>query len=331
MQSQPLQPTSQADINEAVAALERGELVAFPTETVYGLGADAGNIEALKRLYAVKGRPAAHPVIVHLSSTEQLSTWAREVPPQALTLAKAFWPGPLTLILPRAPHVLDAVTGGQDSVGLRVPNHPLALALLKQFGKGVAAPSANKFGRLSPTSAEDVRKELNDGVACVLDGGLCEVGIESTIVDFTFGQPRILRPGMILTEQIEKLLGIDLSFAATNHDGKTQTRAPGGLPSHYAPLTAVELVASDQLMQEVEKQTKQGRKVCVLSRKPDLNCGAAFWLTMPDEPVGFARNLYKSMRVLDRQGADLIVVEAVPEAPAWKGIADRLSRSAIRS
>ncbi|MBS2001864.1 MAG: threonylcarbamoyl-AMP synthase, partial [Cyanobacteria bacterium SZAS LIN-5] len=184
-------------IEHAVRLLQSGELVAFPTETVYGLGADASNPAAVARLYAAKGRPTNHPVIVHLADSNQLSKWASSVPFAAIQLAEKFWPGPLTLILPKADHVLDEITGGQKSVGLRVPAHPLALELLKAFGGGIIAPSANKFGRLSPTRAEDVRAEFKDEVSLVLDGGPCAVGIESTIVDLSREQPMILRPGMI--------------------------------------------------------------------------------------------------------------------------------------
>jgi L-threonylcarbamoyladenylate synthase len=184
-----------ANIAEAVAALRRGEVVGLPTETVYGLAADAGNADAVARIFALKGRPADHPLIVHIAGAEQLPAFCREVSPQALSLAQAFWPGPLTLILPRAASVPAAVTGGQDSVGLRCPAHPLALELLRAFGGGLAAPSANRFGRISPTTAAHVRSEFGAAVPIVLDGGECEVGIESTIVDLVSAQPRILRPG----------------------------------------------------------------------------------------------------------------------------------------
>ena len=191
---------------EAVELLRAGELVAFPTETVYGLGADAGNPEALAKIFAAKGRPADHPLIVHVPDVAHLDQWAREIPDAAHLLAQAFWPGPLTLILKRQPTVPDLVTGGQDTVGLRIPHHPLALQLLKAFDGGIAAPSANRFGHISPTTAQHVREELGAAVALVLDGGPCSVGIESTIVDLSRGDPVILRPGMISAAQIDQAL-----------------------------------------------------------------------------------------------------------------------------
>jgi len=194
-------------IEKAAALLRQGELVAFPTETVYGLGADASNPEAVAKIFAAKGRPADHPLIVHIPGVEHLDRWAREIPETAFASAKAFWPGPLTLILKRQPNVPDAVTGGQDTVGIRVPGHPLALELLKAFDGGVAAPSANRFGHVSPTTAQHVHDELGSAVAMVLDGGPCRVGIESTIVNLTGPQSRILRPGMISAADLGRVLG----------------------------------------------------------------------------------------------------------------------------
>ncbi|WP_442770390.1 L-threonylcarbamoyladenylate synthase, partial [Zoogloea ramigera] len=195
------------DIQRAVQLLRQGELVALPTETVYGLGADALNPDAVAKIFAAKGRPSDHPLIVHLADASQIMTWAREVPKDAIALARAFWPGPLTLILKRDESVPDLVTGGQDTVGLRVPNHPVALELLRAFGSGVAAPSANRFGRISPTTAEHVRQELGERVALILDGGACAVGLESTIVDLSRGVPVILRPGAIGADDIARVLG----------------------------------------------------------------------------------------------------------------------------
>ena len=314
-------------IAEGVEALKAGLLVAFPTETVYGLGADASNPAALKRLYQAKGRPTNHPVIVHLSDIDQVKNWAREVPEAAMVLARAFWPGPLTLILPRAESVSDAITGGQDSVGLRIPSHPLALSLLMEFGGGVAAPSANKFGRLSATSAEDVAKEFLDEVAVVLDGGHCEVGIESTIVDFSSAAPRILRPGMIVPEQIVSLIGEVGHGTAFGAGADKTVRAPGGLPSHYAPKTPLRLVGSVALSREVESLTKQGLKVCVLSFVPNTSSDEITWLAIPNEPQAYARQLYRSLRKLDQEKADIILVETVPTSDSWSGIADRLARA----
>jgi L-threonylcarbamoyladenylate synthase len=252
-------------VEEAAKALSSGLLVAFPTETVYGLGADASNPEALKRLYAAKGRPEKHPVIVHLQKGEDIEKWASSVPEAAYVLAKLFWPGPLTLVLKKARHVPEQVTGGQDTIAIRVPSHPLAQALLSAFGSGIAAPSANKFGRLSPTSAEDVRTEFGDEIAMVLDGGLSEIGIESTIVDLSSEQPRILRPGMIHSESIMvalKELGQDISAPA-----QEQPRVPGSLPQHYAPQTPLKVLPEKELFEEIKALEGEGKDVAVLSFK----------------------------------------------------------------
>ena len=237
---------SPAAIARAADRLRAGMLVAFPTETVYGLGADAGNPEAVRRIFAAKGRPADHPVIVHLHDAAQMADWARAVPEAAQKLAAAFWPGPLTLILPRASHVADVVTGGQDSVGLRVPSHPVARALLAAFGGGIAAPSANRFGRISPTTAQHVADDLGDAVAMILDGGACAVGIESTIVAFTGDQPVLLRPGGIGVAALSRALGRPLARRRCG-----APRASGTLASHYAPRTPATLVAADMLRAEI--------------------------------------------------------------------------------
>jgi L-threonylcarbamoyladenylate synthase len=321
---------NQTSIQEAAKALRQGLLVALPTETVYGLGADATSEKALERLYAAKGRPTNHPVIVHLASSEQLTEWASSVPPGAWQLARALWPGPLTLILPRAAHVPNAVTGGQDTVGLRVPNHPIAHALLVEFGKGIAAPSANKFGRLSPTTAEDVASDFADEVEIVLDGGPCEVGIESTIVDFSDEEhPRILRPGMILPEQIEAILGSPVDTAFGVNSKPSRTRAPGGLPSHYAPNTPLRTIASHELQQQIESLLASGQRVCVLSFQPRV--ANVPWIAAPSRASEYAQQLYSNLRKLDREKADLIVVESVPETNDWAGISDRLRRAAAEA
>ena len=219
-----------AAIRDAAAILRRGGLVAFPTETVYGLGADASNPAAVARIYAVKGRPPNHPVIVHIGESGQWARWAREFPEHAAKLAARFWPGPLTLVLRRASGVGDYLTGGQETIGLRVPGHPIALELLREFRGGIAAPSANRFGRVSPTSAEHVRSDLGSDVDLILDGGACEIGIESTIVDVSRGRPVVLRPGRISEDDIASALG----FPPARRDPGAP-RAPGALPSHYAP------------------------------------------------------------------------------------------------
>lgn len=315
-----------AEVAEAAEALRAGRLVAFPTETVYGLGADARNAAAVRRLYEVKGRPPAHPVIVHLWAVEQLHAWAAEVPAAAERLARAFWPGPMTLILPRAGHVLDEVTGGQDTVGLRVPAHPVALALLRAFGGGVAAPSANRFGRLSPTRAGHVRSELEGLVELVLEGGPATVGLESTIVNLTGDEPTILRPGHIRPDQIAQVLGRAVALSAQ----PGTIRAAGTLPSHYAPRTPLRVVPGDELEAEVRRLRQP---VAVLARRPPSGALPAdvVWREGPAAPEAYARGLYGSLRELDDLPAEVILVEAVPEdQPAWLAVADRLRRAATR-
>ncbi|MGH7193226.1 MAG: L-threonylcarbamoyladenylate synthase, partial [Candidatus Saccharimonadales bacterium] len=310
-----------------------GELVAFPTETVYGLGADATSRAALTRLYDAKGRPPAHPVIVHLYDVEQIDAWAAHVPDSARRLAEALWPGPLTLILPKAPHVSLQVTGGQDTVGLRIPSHPVARRLLQEFGGGIAAPSANKFGRLSPTTAADVAHDFAEEVSLTLDGGTCDVGIESTIVDCTSQRPRILRPGMITAQQIAALAGA-LAAAQTGvapaAAQPTAPRVPGSLPAHYAPRTSCQLVSASELQSRLDELVASGKKVCVLSFQERQDTAPA-WIVAPAEPARYAHELYRSLRQLDREGADIILVESVPPDNEWAGIADRLKRASSGS
>ena len=263
------------DLARAVRLLREGKLVAFPTETVYGLGADAANPEALAKIFAAKGRPADHPLIVHLPDAGHLDRWARDVPEAARRLAAAFWPGPLTLILRKAPGVPELVTGGQDTVGVRIPGHPLALQLLRAFGAGIAAPSANRFGRISPTTAQHVRDELGDRVALVLDGGACQVGIESTILDLSATAPRILRPGRVSPSALASVLGAwPVTGAAA--DGP---RVSGSLEAHYAPTTPLELVTADGLIFAVREALARDERLGVprpppRRRTPLLAAGA---------------------------------------------------------
>ncbi len=315
-------PTSAA-IARAADCLRAGELVAFPTETVYGLGADAGNPDAVRRIFAAKGRPADHPVIVHLYDTSQLTQWARAVPDGARRLAAAFWPGPLTLILPRAPHVGDIVTGGQDSVGLRVPSHPVARALLAAFGGGIAAPSANRFGRISPTTARHVVDDLGAAAAVVLDGGACTVGIESTIVAFAGDVPVLLRPGGIDVLDLSRVLGKTPRAADA-----AAPRASGTLASHYAPRTPASLVAADQLRAEVLQLGGRDEIVAVLAhtvaRPADFT---GVWLQTPAAAAAYAHDLYANLRTLDAADADVILVESVPASDSWLAVRDRLLRA----
>jgi L-threonylcarbamoyladenylate synthase len=330
------------DFSRAVELLQAGELVAFPTETVYGLGADAANPRALAKMFAAKGRPADHPVIVHLAGAAYLERWARDIPPLAWELAEAFWPGPLTLILKRAPQVPYAVTGGQETVGLRVPAHPLALGLLRAYtqaggghGKmcGIAAPSANRFGRISPTDAAHVREELGDAVALVLDGGSCPVGIESTIIDLSRAAelpPRLLRPGRITPEQIAAVSGV-LPVLPELHGERAGAapRVSGSLASHYAPQTPVRLVATEQLPEVLRRLKEEGKRFGLLAHGPLAGLAAPHSLRLlPANAEGYARGVYAALRELDQAGNELIVVEGVPPESAWAGVADRLRRAA---
>lgn len=300
------------EIQRAAQLLRAGELVAVPTETVYGLAADASNPVAVAKIFAAKGRPADHPLIVHLPDVSHLERWAIDIPAVARTLAAAFWPGPLTLILKRAPGVPDAVTGGQDTVGLRVPNHPLTLQLLREFDGGLAAPSANLFGRVSPTTAAHVREELGARVAMVLDGGPCQVGIESTILDLSGGEPRILRPGMVDAAALAAVLG-----TLPTYGGAAAPRVSGSLEAHYAPRTPLRLLPASELA------TAQASAIAAGQR--------ALLLDLGDDPTPAAHELYASLRRLDAEGADLILVAQPPSDDAWRGIADRLRRAAVGS
>ena len=327
----PVTP-SKSEIERAAAILRAGGLVAFPTETVYGLGADASNPAAVAKIFAAKGRPQDHPLIVHLAGIELLPLWAAEIPPAAHKLAAAFWPGPLTLILKRAAGVPDCVSGGQDTVGLRIPGHPVALEFLRAFAgeedgrrySGVAAPSANKFGRISPTTAEHVRAELGDGVDWVLDGGECEVGIESTIIDLSRERAVLLRPGQITPARIGAVLGAEVGLPDA-----AAPRAPGTLASHYAPRTPLELVPAAEL--QARLAALRGRKLAVLARaEAPSGLKDIYWQAAPRAVAGYAHELYASLRRLDDLGCDLILVEAPPAVPGWQGVNDRLRRASSK-
>ncbi|RFF29679.1 L-threonylcarbamoyladenylate synthase [Wenzhouxiangella sediminis] len=310
---------SEEDLQRAADLLRRGELVAVPTETVYGLAGVADEPEAVRAIFAAKGRPADHPLIVHLPGIEAMDDWAAEVPETARKLARAFWPGPLTLILPKADRVSDIVTGGQQTVGLRVPGHPVTLRLLKILDRAVAAPSANRFGRISPTAADHVVSEFEgrDSVAAVIDGGPCNVGVESTIVDCSGPYPRVLRPGMISIEQLAGVLG-DTPNLAGESEGP---RASGRLPSHYAPETKVELVDAEVLV-----RPDPDAAVLALGDTPDPG-GFRAWQSLPEDPKLYARGLYAALRQLDHRGARRILVQRLPEESAWSAIRDRLDRA----
>lgn len=304
------------EIRRAAELLRAGGLVAFPTETVYGLGADASNPKAVERLYAVKRRPPEHPVILHFASAKEAFSWARDVPAPARKLAERYWPGPLTLILKRSALAKDFVTGGQDTVGLRVPSHPIARDLLWAFGGGIAAPSANRFGLVSPTTAAHVREDFGAEVDLVLEGGPSDVGIESTIVDLSAGAAALLRPGGISRQDLENILAVEEKL-------EKSPRHPGDRERHYAPRTPARLVPTHALDKEISRLKE---KVAVLAfSRPDERVD--YWLRMPREPAAYAQRLYAALRELDSAGCETILVEAPPDDAGWEAVRDRLLRA----
>jgi L-threonylcarbamoyladenylate synthase len=305
------------EVRRAAQILRAGGLVAFPTETVYGLGADAASEKAVARLYAVKGRPAEHPVILHFSSPASAFSWAREVPEAAKKLAAHYWPGPLTLILKRSALAKDFVTGGQDTVGLRVPSHPVAQQLLKEFAGAIAAPSANRFGRVSPTTPAHVHEDLGKDVDLVLEGGPSDVGIESTIIDLSGTTPVLLRPGRISKQELESLIGTIGDKAASS------PRHSGGLERHYAPRTPARLVPTHALDREIA--ALKDRVAVLAFSRPDERVD--FWLRMPREPQAYAQRLYAALRELDSANCEQILVEAPPDNAEWAAVRDRLKRA----
>ena len=315
---------SSADIAAAAAALQRGELVAFPTETVYGLGADASNTAAVANIFAAKGRPADHPLIVHVAAVTQLNAWVQHIPESAQRLAQQFWPGPLTIVLPRAATVNTVVTGGQDTIAIRIPAHPVAQALLSAVGGGIAAPAANRFGRISATTAAHVRQEFGDALACVLDGGAADVGIESTIVDCSRRVPVLLRPGVITALQLEAALGQALGYADA-----TAPRAPGMLDKHYAPMTPMKMMEADLLVELAHSLTRQGQRVAVLAREARSPMNPQLvWLNGALDAIAYAHDLYAHLRQLDAAQCDVLLVEQPPQDMAWFAVMDRLQRAA---
>jgi L-threonylcarbamoyladenylate synthase len=316
-----------AAIDRAAQALADGDLVGIPTETVYGLGARADDDAAVAKVFAAKGRPADHPLIVHVADADGARAFASDWPAVAQRLVQAFWPGPLTVIVPRAPAMAAAAAGGQDTVGLRCPGHPVAHALLvaaRERGvAGVAAPSANRFGRISPTRAEHVVDEFEPGLL-VLDGGPCDVGIESSIVDCSRGHPVLLRPGVLTRAQLEAAAGEPL------RDRDQQSpRASGTLEAHYAPRAKLRLMAGPMLKTALGMLDGAPLKLAVYCRTVSRrDAGRALHRTMPDRPDAAAHELFSVLRELDAQGVSLIWVEEPPPGPEWDGVRDRLSRAA---
>ncbi|SEP00102.1 L-threonylcarbamoyladenylate synthase [Nitrosovibrio sp. Nv6] len=321
-----------SQIVAAAALLKAGGIVAFPTETVYGLGADISHPSAVQRIFEIKKRPADHPLIVHIADSSRLTHWAQEVPEQAWQLAEHFWPGPLTLILPRSRHVPENVTGGQDTVGLRVPDHPVALALLNALGheKALAAPSANRFGHISPTMAAHVREELGEAADLVLDGGPCRVGLESTIVSIEGGTATILRPGGIPLAALAEVLNGKIALP---EGAKRAIRVPGALSSHYAPLTPLELWQSDDIRRRAFELAEKGWCAAIVGwsaqclQHSERGHEKIVYFSMPAEPMGYGHQLYATLRRADQERFDCLLVETPPDKPAWMAIADRLRRA----
>lgn len=323
-------------VQAAAAALRRGDLLGLPTETVYGLAADADNDAAVAAIFAAKGRPSDHPLIVHVAEAEAIDHFAHSVPAWARALAQAFWPGPLTLILPRRADRAAAAAGGQASVGVRCPSHPVAQAVLRACAHppagervvwGLAAPSANRFGRVSPTTAAHVRDELGDTLL-VLDGGACDVGIESTIIDCTRSVPVLLRPGAITRAQIEAVCGMAPRSPDEVAEGATP-RASGTLESHYAPTARVRLMDAKALQTGLDLLGSDAAHLAIYARSPIKARSARVLVRrMPDDAGSTARQLFATLRALDAEGVKLIWIETPPDTPEWEGVRDRLRRAA---
>ena len=316
-------------IAQAARHIQAGELVGFPTETVYGLGADASNDAAVAKIFAAKGRPANHPLIVHVADAGQVKHYASSVPPFAARLMQAFWPGPLTVILPRKPGVANAAAGGQNSIGLRCPAHPVALAFLQACKTGVAGPSANRFGRVSPTHSKHVASELGDELL-ILDGGPCAVGIESSIVDCTRGKPVLLRPGVLTRAQLEAACGepvLDKDEATVSLS--SAPRAPGTLASHYAPHAKVRLMDAGALQAALDLLGEDAAHIAIYARSSvRIQSANVLYRRMPDDALATAQQLFAVLRDFDDHGAKLIWIENMPDSAQWDGVRDRLMRAA---
>jgi len=309
----------------ALSVLKAGGLVGLPTETVYGLAADAKNETAVCKIFTAKGRPADHPLIVHIGREEEVHTWAIDIHPAAFKLMQAFWPGPLTLILPKHPNVSKLITGGQDSIGIRMPRHPLALQLLQAFGSGVVAPSANQFGHISPTRPEDVAEELQERVDFILPGGPTEIGIESTIVDARKPPFTLLRQGMITPRMLAEVLGEEVQLKAR----ASKLRVSGNLPSHYAPYTPLVLLTTAELEAFIKAPLKAAAIILSYSK---IELPPSFRpIAMPKSPEAYAHELYARLRQADHEQAELILVEQPPSGGLWEAIHDRLQRAAAKN
>lgn len=310
-------------IQRAADCLTNGGLVAFPTETVYGLGADASNPDAVKRIFAAKNRPENHPLIVHLASFEQFNLWAQDIPESAVVLAEHFFPAPLALILKKRPEVSETVTGGQKTIALRVPNHPVALELLRAFGGGIAAPSANRFCRISPTQAQHVADELGESVDMILDGGACQIGVESTIIDLSGDKPTLLRFGQITRSELEIVLKTEVFIPDSL--SKTTVKTAGMMAIHYAPTTPAVRCDSDLLAVLLQDENQ---KIGVLTCGSNISSTEnRTVISLPTDSAIYAQNLYAKLRELDALNLDLILVEQPPQSEMWAAINDRLSKA----
>ncbi len=318
-----------AAIEQAVLLLQQGRLVAFPTETVYGLGADASNPGAVRRIFQAKGRPADHPLIVHIPSIDCLKDWAINIPEAAYKLAEQFWPGPLAIILKKQTTVPVEVTGGQDTVGLRMPNHPVALQLLNAFGGGIAAPSANRFCRISPTQASHVVDELGDAVDLILDGGASMIGVESTIIDLSGQIPTLLRPGHITQLELEAVLQTKILTASlVPKSSDPVLRAPGMMAVHYAPTTTAMLCSKHRLSELIEVLSRQHKQIGLLTYTfKSLETALIHSINMPISADNYAQSLYASLRELDNLKLDIILIEQPPDTEGWQAINDRLFKA----
>ena len=315
-------------IVDAASRIQAGGLVGFPTETVYGLGADASSDAAVAGIFSAKGRPANHPLIVHVADAAQVRDYAARVPPFAARLMQAFWPGPLTVILPRREGIAAAAAGGQDSIGLRCPAHPVALAFLRACGTGVAGPSANRFGRVSPTTAPHVAEEFGDALL-VLDGGPCAVGIESSIVDCTRGRPVLLRPGVLTRAQLEASCGEPLLDKDDAQAAGSAPRASGTLEAHYAPNAKVRLMDAGAMQSALDLLGVDAAHIAVYARSAlSIKSAGMLYRRMPDDAAATAQQLFAVLRDFDTQGARLIWIEPPPAGPEWDGVRDRLGRAA---
>jgi L-threonylcarbamoyladenylate synthase len=341
MQTRMLHADRPDDRAEALRLLRTGRLVAVPTETVYGLAGDASNPEAVRAIFAAKGRPVNHPLIVHLPTAEHMQRWATEIPVAAWRLAEAFWPGPLTLLLRKSPTVATEATGGLDTIGLRVPAHAVLRQLLVDLDGGLAAPSANPYQRLSPTTAKQVMQGLGGRIDAILDGGPCTVGLESTIVDLTGSDvhgsmPRIVRAGPITRSQIEAVLGMKVEFPEQH-----STAVPGNVAVHYQPRTPLHVIDTDALRTELRRLGGQASRIAVAHYSADIYrqdphatdaavlSGVLAHLRLPTDKAGYARNLYRVLHALDGIGATAIWLEQPPQTEDWRDVNDRLSKAAI--